>query len=112
MTTINTLNIHRNWLLRLAALAGNMFVTLSKEEARGYCKRWVREGFVLVLADSDLGIYGYEHADGSSWLFFTYKDRMCMCRNDMDSKGLRANIASELQTLYYTKTHSKPAPIK
>jgi len=110
MTTINTLNIHRNWLLRLAALAGSMFVTLSKEEARAYCRRWVRENFVLVLADTELGIYGYEHADGSSWLFFTYKDRMCMCCGD-EQKGLKANIALELQALYYNKTHSKP-PIK
>ena len=108
---MNTLNIPAGWLKRLNELSGSSYVTIDADAARGYAKIAQAGGYKLVLVNDTLGVYGYEHSEGFSWLFFKIinSDRMVACHAGGSKKGLRANIAEELGSLWYSKCHSTPA---
>ena len=110
---MNTLNIPAGWLKRLNALSGSSYVSIDADGARDYAKRAQAEGYKLVLVNDTLGVYGYEHPEGWSWLFYKIinSDRMVACHAGGSKDGLRASIAEELGSLWYTKCHSTPAAI-
>ena len=104
MNALNTMNIPNGWLKRMYILSDNMYITMTKEEARCYAQRALAEGQALVLSCQEFGIFGYQSNDGKhSTLFFTQtRGRMCCCFG----KSIRENIADELGSLYHIKKTS------